>query len=297
MVASTALLLALIVMHPFRAQIGDGTLEVSMLDVGQGDATLVVAPGGETMLIDTGGLGGYSTTSRLDTGEDIIAPYLWRRGIRRIDVLVLSHLDYDHAGGAPAILKIFQPRELWMAEIPVDHALWPSVESAARVAGAELRLRSRGDAGSFGAAQWRVLHPGKPALHSGPLVPATQREAPHKNDSSLVLHLRFGRTGILFAGDVHRSGEFEMLDSPETPRADVLKVAHHGSRTSSSEEFLEAVAPSIALVSVGFLNPYGHPSEPVVDRLQQRGTALFRTDRDGAIFLRSNGARWWHQQP
>lgn len=295
--ASAGLLLALIVMHPFRAQIADGNLEISMLDVGQGDATFVVAPGGETMLIDTGGLGGYSTNSRLDTGEDLIAPYLWSRGIRRIDVLVLSHLDYDHAGGAPAILRIFQPREVWMAEIPEDHALWPSVQEALQASGARLRRKSRGDTGALGAVQWRVLHPGRIVLHPGQIVRTAQSEARHTNDSSLVLHLRYGRTGILFAGDVHRNGEFEMLDSPPAPRADVLKVAHHGSRTSSSEEFLEAVAPSIALVSAGFLNPYRHPSEVVVDRLQQRGTALFRTDRDGAIFLRSNGSRWWHQQP
>jgi competence protein ComEC len=290
MVGSAAMVLALIVLHPFRAQIADGNLEISMLDVGQGDATLVVAPGGETMLIDTGGLGGYSTASRLDTGEDIIAPYLWRRGIRRIDVLVLSHMDYDHAGGAPAILRIFQPRELWMAEIPEDHALWPPVRSALQGAGTQLHLRSRGDAGSFGAVQWRVLHPGQ-------MVLAAQHEARHKNDSSLVLHLRYGRTGMVFAGDVHRSGEFEMLGSAEASRADVLKVAHHGSRTSSSEAFLEAVAPSVALVSAGYLNPYRHPSPDVVDRLRERGTALFRTDRDGAIFLRSNGSRWWHHQP
>lgn len=282
-------LLGLIVIHPFAPQAGDGTLEISMLDVGQGDATLVVAPGGETMLIDTGGLGGFSSTSRLDTGEDLIAPYLWQRGIRRMDVLVLSHFDYDHAGGSPAILRIFRPKELWLAEIPGEHALWPAVRAAAEESGAQVRLRRRGDTGSLGAIQWRVLHPGS-------LVQAADRPS-RSNDASLVLHLRYGSASALFPGDVHRAGELEMLGGAEIPHADVLKVAHHGSRTSSSALFLDAISPSVALVSAGFLNPYRHPSTEVVRRLQDRGTALFRTDRDGAIFLRTDGRRWWHHQP
>ncbi len=287
--AGVALLsLGLILTHPFAAELAAGEMELTMLDVGQGDATLVVASNGSTTLIDAGGLGGYSASTRLDTGEDIVAPYLWRRGIQRIDALVLSHLDFDHAGGAPAILRIFRPRRLLLAKQPADHPLLGRVLAAATAAGVEIVHLRAGETWEAGGVTWRALHPSSYLAASDP-------KAGHSNEDSLVLHARFAETSVLFAGDIHEASEREMLARGGLPRADVLKVAHHGSRTSTSEAYLEAIAPTVALVSAGWLNSYGHPHPMVVARLRARGIALFRTDRDGAITLRSDGRRWLYE--
>ncbi len=288
LIASLALMTSLVglsLAYPFAAAVTPGEWELTMLDVGQGDATLLLAPTGSAVLVDTGGLGGYSASSRIDTGEDILAPYLWSRGIRRIDTLVLSHLDYDHAGGAPAILRIFKPRHLRLAANPGPHPLWEEIRAAAAAAGARIEFHSAGDSWESGGVLWRVLHPDAGQMEN--------RYAPaSSNDDSLVLHASYARISALFTGDLHRTGELEIVSRGEVPRAGVLKVAHHGSRTSTSEPFLNEAAPSIALISAGWLNAYGHPHAEVVARLQSRGVAVFRTDRDGAITLRGNGRFW-----
>ena len=288
LVAITTLLLALIFTHPFAAEIQAGELELTMLDVGQGDATLMVTPEGSTILIDTGGLGGYSSSTRLDTGEDIVAPYLWKRGMQRIDTLVLSHMDFDHAGGAPAILRIFRPRQLWLAIPPAPDPLLDLVRAAAKAAGVEMVTRHAGERWESGGVTWRVLHP----------LATRQAEvgtAKHSNDDSLVLHAQYKAATVLFTGDIHQTGEQAMLSRGGVPHADVLKLAHHGSRTSTGDAFLDAVSPSVALVSVGWLNSHGHPNAAVAERLASRGVALFRTDRDGAITLRTDGRRWRYE--
>lgn len=282
---AAALTIALILIHPFAAELTRGEMELTMLDVGQGDASLLVAPDGSTALIDTGGLGGYSASTRLDTGEDIVAPYLWKRGIQRIDTLILSHLDFDHAGGAPAILRIFRPKTLMLAKQNADHPLLDRVLAVARAAGVECITRRAEDTWESGGVRWRTLHPGSHQT-------AREQNDRRSNEDSLVLHARFGDTSVLFTGDIHEMNEQEMIERGELPRADILKVAHHGSRTSTSAAFLDALSPSLALVSAGWLNSYGHPNPTVVARLRARGIALFRTDRDGAITLRSDGRRW-----
>lgn len=285
LVASAIVLTGIILIHPFAPKFAAGEMELTMLDVGQGDATLLVAPDGTTTLVDAGGLGGYSASTRLDTGEDIVAPYLWRRSIQRIDTLVLSHFDFDHAGGAPAILRIFRPRSLWLPMQDAAHPLLDRVLAAAKAAGVETIQRHADETWKAGRVTWRALHPS--ALRT-----AGDGRVERSNEASLVLHAQFGATSALFAGDIHEINEREMLLRGDLPHADVLKVAHHGSRTSTSDAFLDAAAPSIALVSAGWLNSYGHPNAIVTARLRSRGIALFRTDRDGAITLRSDGRRW-----
>ncbi|MCC6262974.1 MAG: ComEC/Rec2 family competence protein [Bryobacterales bacterium] len=285
LVAAAILLTGTILIHPFAPKAAAGEMELTMLDVGQGDATLVIAPDGTITLVDTGGLGGYSASTRLDTGEDIVAPYLWRRGIQRIDTLVLSHFDFDHAGGAPAILRIFRPRSLWLPMQGTAHPLLDRVLAAAKAAGVETIRRSSGETWEAGGITWRALHP------SGYRTAGDGR-AERSNEASLVLHAQVGASSVLFTGDIQEMSEQEMILRGDLPHADVLKVAHHGSRTSTSGAFLDAVAPSIALVSAGWLNSYGHPNAIVTARLQSHGIALFRTDRDGAITLRSDGRHW-----
>src|SRR5690606_26343454 len=209
-------------------------------------------------------------------------------GRQLLSRLVLSHLVFDHAGGAPAILRIFRPRHLWLAIPSAPHPLLDLVRAAAQAAGVETVTRHAGERWESGGVTWRVLHP----LANEHVQVGT---AKHSNDDSLVLHAQYKAASVLFTGDIHQTGEQAMLSRGGLIHADVLKVAHHGSRTSTGDGFLDTVSPSVALVSVGWLNSHGHPNAAVVERLASRGVALFRTDRDGAITLRTDGRRWRYE--
>lgn len=276
----------LLLLHPFAPCTMPGYLELTMLDVGQGEALLVVGPNGKIVLVDTGGLGGFSSTSRLDTGEDIVGPYLWTRGIRQLDLLVLSHYDFDHAGGAPAILRAFQPRELWVPAPPGDHVLGQQVVAVAEECGVPVVAKQAGDRAVVDGVEFAVLHP-------APWTSGSRTA----NENSLVLRLRYAGSTMLLTGDLGRQSELRLLADGGVPGAEVLKVAHHGSRTSTSEAWVTAVRPSIALVSAGWLNQFRHPHPTVVERLHRHGAAVWRTDRDGAITIRSNGRVWERAWP
>jgi competence protein ComEC len=276
--ASLALLLA----HPFRADVRPGELEITTIDVGQGDSILVVFPDGKRLLVDGGGIPAFAgqTRSQLDVGEDVVAPYLWNRSFRSLDVVALSHAHDDHIGGLPALVTDFRPKELWTGATPQAPG-WQSVrEHAARI-GTRIRPWIAPAHFEFGGATVEVLAPLADYVPSG---------AP-KNNDSLVLRIRYGRHAFLLSGDVERQIEWGMLNAGESPHADVLKVAHHGSRTSSSEEFLGAVSPTFAIVSAGFENSYGHPHPDILDRLERHGAVVLRTDLDGLITIRSDGRR------
>lgn len=277
---------AMLLLYPFAPKTAQGYLELTMLDVGQGEALLVVGPEGSTMLIDTGGLGGYSSASRLDTGEEIVAPYLWERGIRRLDLLVLSHFDFDHAGGASSILRAFRPRELWTPAPVEGHALAQEVAAVAKECGVPVVVKGAGDRVQMDGVEITVLHPGPLTFMAG-----------GSNESSLVLQLRYGESTMLLTGDLGRREELQLLTLGDVPRADVLKVAHHGSGTSTSDAWVQRVQPSIALISAGWLNPFRHPNASVVERLERYKAAVWRTDRDGAITVRTNGQRWEQAWP
>lgn len=267
--------------HPFPVKHLPGELELTMIDVGQGESLLIVTPAGRAILVDTGGLGGYSTTASLDTGEDIVAPFLWSRAIRGLHHLVLTHFDFDHAGGAPALLRAFRPGILWTPGMPGEHELGQRIYEEAALQGVPIRQMQRGDRDVVDGVELQVLHPAEWRPASG-----------HSNRQSMVLRLRFGGCSALLTGDLDRSGELRLLADGQDLRADVLKVAHHGSRTSSSALFLDAVNPALGLISVGWLNPFGHPHPTVTARLGERGIATWRTDRQGAIGLCTEGLRW-----
>ena len=283
-VAVTAVLLALLVWHPFSADIHPGELELTTIDVGQGDSLLVTFPNGRRMLVDGGGIPsfGHQTRSQLDIGEDVVAPYLWTRSIRTVDVIALSHAHEDHIGGMPALVEDFRPKEIWTGATPASPT-WNEVCERAAKNGTKIVPLQAGRQLPFGGAQVEVLAP--PADY----VPA---DTP-KNNDSLVLRLRYGRHAFLLSGDVERPIERRMLDDAELSKADVLKVAHHGSKTSSTGAFLDAVQPEFAVISVGTDNTYGHPNRDVIDRLVEHHAAVFRTDQDGLISIRSDGRRLW----
>ncbi|MDR3699065.1 MAG: ComEC/Rec2 family competence protein [Candidatus Sulfopaludibacter sp.] len=284
---AVAATLAVLLWSPFPPEQHRGQLELTAIDVGQGDSLLVVFPDGKLLLLDGGGIPvfGRSAKTQLDIGEDVVAPYLWQRGMRTVDVIVLSHAHEDHVGGLPALVSDFRPKELWTGPIP-ESPTWHEVrERAARNRSriVPLTVPSRF---AFGGAEIQVL---------APLPDYVPGDTP-KNNDSLVLRVRYGRHSFLLCGDAERQVERGMLEAGEIEASDVLKVGHHGSRTSSTEEFLAAVHPAFALISVGVDNSYGHPNRDVVDRLGQHGAAVLRTDKDGLITVRTDGRRLYMER-
>jgi competence protein ComEC len=283
-IAVTAVLLGLLVWHPFAPEGYPGQLELAVIDVGQGDSLLVSFPNGKRMLVDGGGIPafGQQTRSQLDIGEDVVAPYLWTRSIRTIDVIALSHAHEDHVGGLPALVEDFHPKEIWTGATP-ESPTWNLVRQKAAKIGAKIIPLTAGQQFAMGGTQIDVLAP------TADYVPS---DTP-KNNDSLVLRLRYRRHAFLLTGDVERPIERRMLEDNELAPVDVLKVAHHGSKTSSTEPFLDATRPQFAIISVGTDNSYGHPNREVIERLEEHHAAVFRTDRDGLVTVRSDGRRLW----
>jgi competence protein ComEC len=278
--STVAVLLALLVWHPFPPEFHPGQLEMSVIDVGQGDSILLVFPDGRRMLMDGGGIPafGHQTRSQLDTGEDVVAPYLWDRGMRTVDVVALSHAHDDHIGGLPALVADFHPRELWTGATP-DSAGWRKLRDEAARDGVKVIPMEAPRHFEWGGATIDVL---------APLADYVPNDTP-KNNDSLVLRIRYGSRSFLLTGDVEKPIEYRMLDESEIQPVDVLKVAHHGSRTSSTESFLSAANPAFAIISVGEDNSYGHPNRDVLERLADHHAEMLRTDRNGLVTVRTDG--------
>jgi competence protein ComEC len=265
----------LLIWQPFGEPKLANILELTAIDVGQGDSLLAVFPGGAKMLIDGGGLLQYGRQHRpsIDIGEDVVAPYLWSRRIRRLDVVVATHAHEDHTGGLAAILEDFRPRELWIGTNPQQALL----EQAARL---HIRVIARRAEPPFAysGAMLEILSP-----------PADFAPAKAGNNDSLAFRICFGSRSFLLTGDMEKPMEGRLLSENATLHADVLKVGHHGSKTSTIQPFLDAVAPSVAMISDGFENSFGHPHKDVLARLRDRHTAILRTDLDGLITVQTDG--------
>lgn len=272
--------LAVVAAHPFPSSIRPGSLEVAMIDVGQGDSILLGLPSGGAMLVDTGGIQTFGRKKRprdsaFDTGEDVVSPYLWRRGLRRLDVLMISHAHADHAGGAAEILENFHPREVWGA-FDVDDKDWRRLADLARAAGSRLRSLHKGEAIDLGGVHWEVL---------APLPDLGPRD---KNEASLIVRASYGRHSLLLTGDMDRRTEALLLEEGYAGRADILKVAHHGSKNSSLPRFLDVLKPSLAMISAGYENRFGHPNQVTLESLRERHALVLRTDRQGLVVTRCN---------
>lgn len=273
--ASVLGLFGVLLWQPWKPRIQPNRLELTSIDVGQGDSLLAVFPHGAVMLIDGGGLLQFGKTRRsnLDIGEDVVSPYLWHRGIRTLDVLVATHAHEDHIGGLTSVLDNFRPKQLWVGANPPPKL----IARAARVG----TLVIQPDAGSvidFSGARIEILSP--PSDYWAP--------KPGNNDS-LAFRLSFGQRSFLLTGDMERPMEARLLSAGSASHTDVLKVGHHGSRTSTIQPFLDAVSPSVAVISAGFENSFGHPHPDVVRRLQSRGAAILRTDLDGLVSVSTDG--------
>jgi len=273
----------IVIPHPIARRIGQ--LEVTAIDVGQGDSLLVVTPDGKTLLIDAGGLAGASPETNFDVGEDVVSPVLWSRGIRRLDAVAITHAHADHIGGMAAILANFRPRELWVGRNPDVPAYDRLLDEAGHL-GTRIVPHTAGDTFSFGATSIRVLAPQN--NYQPGIAPA--------NNDSLVLRVSYGKTSALLEGDAEAPSEARMVAAGGL-KSDLLKVGHHGSKTSTTPAFLDAVSPSWSAISVGKRNFYGHPRHEVLEELQAAHVATYRTDMLGLTSFYLDGehvtARPW----
>lgn len=260
---------------PPHPEIRRGVLEVTSIDVGEGDSNLIVTPEGKTLLIDAGGPTGGPHLSEFDIGENVVSPYLWSRGFQRLDVVALTHAHSDHMGGMSSVLKNFRPQALWLSVIPPNEDL-ARLLAEARTLGIRVEQHFDGDAFAFGGTEVRVLAPARDWRSFRPA-----------NNDSLVLKVSYGATSVLMEGDAEALSEARMVD--RDPSADLLKVAHHGSKTSATPRFLAAVHPQYAVISVGTGNPFGLPKVEVLHRLE--GVSMYRTDVNGAATFFLDGRR------
>lgn len=276
--AAALAVFGLIVLHPFSPDAAAGRMELTTLDVGQGDALLLIAPQGDAVLIDAGGLPSYGGRQiDFDVGDAVVSPYLWSRSIRRLRALAITHPDADHIGGATAILRNFQVGELWLGDDGFVEE-YVEVVGIAAARGIPVKRLRAGTHIDVGGVTIEVLSPTAPLPESA-------------NDRSLAMAVRYGEQVFLLTGDLELEGERRIAKRLPPLRGGFLKAAHHGSDTSSSAELIERLQPAVAVASAGYANVHGHPSPAVVERLHEQGTLLLRTDLEGAITVTTDGRR------
>jgi competence protein ComEC len=281
----------IVVAHPFSAGSAEGRLRFDFLDVGQGDAALITMPDGSTLLVDGGGRPRLSAP-RVDeddveefepdsrgVGDAVVSEYLWWRGLGRVDYVLATHADADHIDGLNAVVKNFGGEGALVGRGPLRDEEFARFAASARDAGLPVYLVERGDRLRFGSVNIDVLWP----------PPTDDREAPSGNNDSLVLRVSFGQRTFLLTGDMEAEAERSLLAAGDDLRCDALKVAHHGSRTSSTEGFVHATQPSLAVVSVGQDSPYGHPHPEVLARWRAAGAQLLTTGERGTVTLSTDG--------
>ncbi|MFN0123969.1 MAG: ComEC/Rec2 family competence protein, partial [Blastocatellia bacterium] len=283
-------LFVILVWHPAGHQYTPGRLSVTFLDVGQGDAAVVSFPDGRLLLIDSGGrmamrdqqdesLDEYFIEDRIGVSQAAVAPYLWNRGIRRLDWIAASHSDADHTQGFPDIIRDFRPAAAFVGMLPTADAQFEPLRQALVRHNVRMQVLTRGQTLEVAGARLEVLSPF--AEHT--------RSPRYGNNQCLTLKLTLGQRGFLFTGDIENETEAALLAANAEVRADVLKVAHHGSRTSSTESFLARVRPAYAVISAAAPSPFGHPHPEVVARLAATGARTLETSRCGAITISTDG--------
>ena len=266
-------------------------LEVVTLDVGQGDAAFVRFPDNRTVLIDGGVQRTYYDEMKqkqvdYDVGKRVVEPYLDFRGVRKLDMVVLTHPDIDHGGGLGYILQNFEVGHvLGISDIPLDSQTHRRLHAIVKSTDIPYSFPYAGKIELTPTATLNLLHPIDAA--------STNLLDQDKNDDSLVIKLTYGEVDILFTGDIGKEAEARLIASGQDLRSEVLKVPHHGSRTSSSAPFINAVQPRYAIFSLGQNSLYQFPHPDVVARYRERGCVTLRTDEVAAITLRTDGKRCW----
>lgn len=256
-------------------------LKIYFVDVGQGDCTVIVSPHKKNIIID----GGEGHSDKYDMGKHVVLPYLLDRGINTIDYLIVSHFDSDHVGGLFAVLEELRVKNIIISKQTEESKNFNDLMN--------LAFKSNTRLLSVNCSERLNIEKG---LSFYVLWPDNNRVIKDNvlNNNSIVCKLIYNDFSMLFTGDIEKIAEEEMLKKYGNDgilEADILKVAHHGSKTSSTEEFIKCVNPQIALIGVGKNNKFGHPSEEIVDEFKSAGTKVYRTDLDGEILIEvdSNG--------
>jgi len=295
-IAFTAQLLGigLVVAHPFSAGRATGKLRIDFLDVGQGDSALVTFPDNTTLLIDGGGLPGpfenkvnqpdesgdelFERETR-SIGESVVSEYLWCRGLDHVDYILATHADADHIDGLNDVVRNFAVRAALVARTPGKDEEYAKFAATLAERDIPLRIIGAGDVLRVGGATAKVLWP----------APEEGSNFPSRNNDSIVLRLQLGERALLLTGDIEMGGENGLLRSGEDLRADVVKVAHHGSKTSSTAGFIDAARPRFAIISVGQTSIFGHPNGEVVERWKRSGSRVLTTGNSGTITITTDG--------
>jgi len=273
LVCAHLILLVLIILHPLSRGRAGATLRVDFLDVGQGDSALVTMPDGTTLLVDAGG---NTTESARRIGETVVSEYLWWRGLSEIDYVLATHADADHIDGLNDVLKNFTVRSALIAGRPADDPEFAKFSQTLAQTNTPSEKIEAGDVIHFGDVTVSVLWPS-----------ATGEKS--TNNDSIVLRIQFGERSILLTGDIEQPAERALLTSQQQLRADVIKVPHHGSKTSSTESFVVAIKPQLAIISVGRNSRFGHPHKEVVERWQSNGATVLTTGNSGTITITTDG--------
>lgn len=242
------------------------TLTVHFIDVDQGDSEFIELPNGETMLIDAG---------ESDQGDKVV-DYIFSQGYGSIDYVVASHLHSDHIGGLPDIFNNFKVGNFYTTEDTAATKVYNNLIDSVTLNGAKTYTVQAGD---------MILDDDN--LQVSVVGPVTL-DSDDKNNNSIVLKVAYGNTSFLFTGDAEKQEEDSIRANI---KCDVLKVGHHGSSSSTSKNFLKKVEPKYAVISCGLNNKYGHPTQSVVDRLEQNHIQIYRTDNQGTIVIKSDGAK------
>ncbi|MBI4655100.1 MAG: DNA internalization-related competence protein ComEC/Rec2 [Nitrospirae bacterium] len=247
----------------------DNSLKITFLDVGQGDSAVIELPDKKAMLIDGG-------SKNYDAGKRVLAPYLWAKGIRKVDYLVLSHPHPDHYGGLIYIMDNFKVGEVWLngRRIPEAEVFFQKLKEK----GIYYKALKRGDLLEEKGYKIYAFHPYNEFYADSP-----RGDFSNQNNDSLVLKIEFNGAAALFTGDIEMEAEENLVYLGKWLKSDIIKVPHHGGRTSSTAEFIKTVNPKIAVISAGKNNPFNHPHEETIKRYGSSGVRLLRTDTDGAV--------------
>jgi competence protein ComEC len=281
--AFAAMGVAMLALWYGRASLPPPDLVVTVLDVGQGDAILVQTPAGRAALVDGGGEIGAERTG-WDVGRMRVVPAIRRAGVRRLDVVMLSHPHEDHVGGLPAVLENFTVGLVLDPGVPHPSPSYMRLLRLVEAGQIPYRLARAGIVLDLGAGvALTVLYPPEP-------IPKVGGNPVH--EGAVVSRLTYGKTAMLLMGDAEAPAEQYLVERGAPLASQVLKVGHHGSRTSTSPAFLVAVRPAYAVISLGADNNFGHPHQVTLAALEAASAAVFRTDLAGAVRIASDGVRW-----
>ncbi len=280
---------AIILLHPFSGAGTNNELRVDFLDVGQGDSVLVSMPDGTTLLVDGGGRPDFLMGSEVDgpkafqpdrrgIGEAVVSEFLWHRGLDTVDYILATHAHADHIDGLSDVARNFRVRAALVGRSPEGDPEYLNFSEAVRERQIPVIMVEAGDVMHFGRARANVLWPPSPA-HTDSLSP---------NDDSVVLRIELGEHSVLLTGDIESRAEIALIKG-QLLRSDVVKVPHHGSRSSSTADFVKAVGARYAIISVGQRSIFGHPDQGVVERWRAAGAEVLTTGSSGTITFTTDG--------